>query len=74
MTQATDRGTALPCMLSVVQAAEMLGIGRTLAYELVRTDRWPSPVVRAGRLILIPSTPLVALLATGSITGDPHAA
>ena len=30
----------LPAVLDVPQAARMLGIGRTLAYELVRTDEW----------------------------------
>ena len=55
----------VPCMLDVPQAARMLGIGRTLAYELVRTGEWPTPVVRVGRLIKIPSGPLVELLATG---------
>ena len=65
---------ATPRMLSVVEAAEVLGIGRTFAYALVRSGRWPSPVVRAGRLILIPSAPLLALVTTGSVDGDPHAA
>jgi hypothetical protein len=49
----------------------MLGIGRTLAYELVRTGEWPTPVVRVGRLIKIPSGPLIELLATGrALKGD----
>jgi predicted DNA-binding transcriptional regulator AlpA len=55
----------VPRMLDVPQAARMLGIGRTLAYELVRTGEWPTPVVRVGRLIKIPSGPLIELLATG---------
>ena len=55
----------VPSMLDVRQAARMLGIGRTLAYELVRTGEWPTPVVRVGRLIKIPSGPLLELLATG---------
>ncbi len=67
-------GSSLPPMLTVVQAAEILGIGRTLAYELVRTDKWPTPVLRAGRLIRIPSGPLIALVSTGSANGGPHAA
>ena len=64
----------VPRMLSVVQAAEVLGVGRTLAYELIRTGKWPSPVVRAGRLVRIPSAPLLALVSTGSTSGGPHAA
>jgi excisionase family DNA binding protein len=66
--------SSLPPMLTVVQAAEIMGIGRTLAYELVRANSWPTPVVRAGRLIRIPSGPLMALVSTGSVSGDPHAA
>jgi predicted DNA-binding transcriptional regulator AlpA len=44
------------------QAAHLLSIGRTLAYELVRTDQWPTPVLRIGRLIKIPSRPLIELV------------
>ena len=60
----------VPSMLDVRQAARMLGIGRTLAYELVRTGEWPTPVVRVGRLIKIPSGPLLELLATGRAVGS----
>jgi hypothetical protein len=56
---------ALPAVLDVPQAARLLGIGRTLAYELVRTDQWPTPVIRMGRLIKIPTGPLVELMSTG---------
>jgi excisionase family DNA binding protein len=61
--------TALPPTLTVPQAAQVLGIGRTLAYELVRTGAWPTPIVRAGRLIKIPTAPLLELLATGRLPG-----
>lgn len=54
-----------PRMLEVPEAATLLGIGRTLAYELVRADQWPTPVVRIGRLVRIPSGPILELLATG---------
>ena len=67
-------GSSLPPMLTVVQAAAIMGIGRTLAYELIRTDNWPTPVIRAGRLIRIPSGPLMTLISTGSANGDPNAA
>jgi hypothetical protein len=43
----------------------VLGVGRTLAYELVGTDAWPTPIVRAGKLIKIPTAPPLVLLATG---------
>ena len=56
---------SLPAVVDVVTAAEVLGIGRTVAYELVRTDQWPTPVIRMGRLIKIPSGPLIELMSTG---------
>jgi hypothetical protein len=59
---------ALPAVLDVPQAARLLGTGRTLAYELVRTDQWPTPVIRVGRLIKIPSGPLIELMSTGNTT------
>jgi predicted DNA-binding transcriptional regulator AlpA len=61
----TARRASLPAVLDVPQAARLLGIGRTLAYELVRTDQWPTPVIRVGRLIKIPSAPLIELMSTG---------
>jgi len=52
----------LPAVLDVPAAADLLGVGRTLAYELVRTGRWPTPVIRVGRLIKVPTKPLLDLL------------
>jgi predicted DNA-binding transcriptional regulator AlpA len=40
----------------------MLGIGRSAAYELVRAGEWPTPVLRLGRLIRVPTAPLLELL------------
>lgn len=57
---------ALPAVLDVPQAARLLGIGRTLAYELIRTNQWPTPVIRMGRLIKIPSGPIMELMTTGA--------
>lgn len=57
--------TNLPALLTVPEAAKVLGIGRTLAYELVRTDAWPTPIIRAGKLIKIPSRPLLDLIDRG---------
>jgi len=42
--------------MTVEQAAEALGISRSLAYEAVRTEELPS--VRVGRRILIPRAAL----------------
>lgn len=61
----------LPAALDVPTAARVLGIGRTMAYELVRTGQWPTPVVRIGRLVKIPTEPLVALLGAARLGHDP---
>lgn len=52
----------LPPLVDVPTAAHVLGIGRSLAYELVRTGAWPTPVVRMGKLIRIPTAGLRRLL------------
>ncbi|HEY5049739.1 MAG TPA: hypothetical protein VII50_02475 [Acidothermaceae bacterium] len=38
-------------------------MGRTAAYRLVHDGQWPTPVLRLGRLIKIPTQPLLELLA-----------
>jgi excisionase family DNA binding protein len=72
----TARTTAkeqTPKFLTVVEAAHILGVGRTMAYALIHADEWPTPVVRFGRLIKIPAVPLYQFVATGS-TPRPDAA
>ncbi|MBA2769171.1 MAG: helix-turn-helix domain-containing protein [Sporichthyaceae bacterium] len=49
-----------------MDAAGLLGLGRTTAYKLVRTGEWPTPVIRLGRLIKIPTAPLCELLTAPS--------
>lgn len=58
----------LPVVLDLLTAAEILGIGRTTAYEMVRTGRWPTPVLRLGSRIRVPTAALRELLSlsTGS--------
>jgi hypothetical protein len=53
-TPAADEIRRLPPVLTVVQAAGLLGIGRSNAYHAVKTDSWPTRVVRVGRCIRIP--------------------
>lgn len=62
-----DPMASVPGLLSVDEAARLMGIGRTLAYELIRTNEWPTPIVRLGRRIKIPPGPLLAILA-GDLT------
>jgi predicted site-specific integrase-resolvase len=45
-------------VVDLVAAARMLGIGRTLAYRHVQEGRWPTPIIRSGRLIKVPLEPL----------------
>ena len=52
----------LPVVVDLPTAARLLGVGRSSAYELVRTGQWPTPVIRVGRLIRIPTAPLLAVL------------
>ncbi len=59
----------LPAMVDVPTAARVLGIGRSLAYDLVRTGAWPTPVVRVGKLIRIPTASLQRLLDGQAATG-----
>ena len=57
-------GTAV---VDLPDAARILGIGRTLAYRLVREGAWPTPVVRIGRLIKVPLKPLYEFIDGGQV-------
>lgn len=46
--------------LTVEEAAAILGIGRTLAFELARTGQLPT--IRLGRRILVPRVALERML------------
>jgi hypothetical protein len=52
----------LPVVVNVPTAAAVLGIGRSAAYELIRCDRWPTPTLRPGKSIRIPTGPLLELV------------
>lgn len=52
----------LPPVVDVLTAAAILGIGRTAAYALIRIGQWPTPILRLGKLIRVPSTPLLDLV------------
>jgi hypothetical protein len=57
-----ERIRALGATTTLPTAAAILGIGRTLAYELVAAGQFPTPVVRAGTRVIVPVAPLLRLL------------
>ncbi|HZN70118.1 MAG TPA: hypothetical protein VFC00_00310 [Micromonosporaceae bacterium] len=74
-----ERIRALGATTTLPTAAAILGIGRTLAYELVATGQFPTPVIRAGTRVIVPVAPLLKLLhadddltgAAGEVDGEP---
>jgi hypothetical protein len=74
MTMTATEVRSLPAIVDVVTAAEVLGIGRTVAYELVRADRFPTPVIRVGHQIKIPTAYLLDLLGLSTESVASHAA
>ena len=61
----------LPTVIDVTTAADLLGIGRSAAYELVRRGDWPTPTLRLGRLIKVPVAPLLDLLGVTNADREP---
>ncbi len=61
--------------LSAEEAFRLLGCGRTSGYEMIRRDEFPVPVLHLGRVIRIPTAPLLELLGlrpgTGCSDSDP---
>lgn len=66
---APDRLADLPPVIDLIEAAALLGVGRTTAYKLVRRGEWPTPVLRIGRLIKVPTAPLRELLNRSTPSG-----
>ena len=62
--------SALPVVVDVPTAADALGLGKTAAYELIRCGHWPTPVLRLGKLIRIPTAPLLALVGVQPERGE----
>ncbi len=55
--------------LSVPEAGKALGIGRSAAYEAVRTGQLPT--IRIGKRILVPVVALEQMLRECADRGDP---
>ena len=58
-----DRGTGPWCYHRCETAAAILGIGRTKAYELAKTNEFPVRLLRIGRRYLVPVPAILKLLA-----------
>jgi hypothetical protein len=52
----------LPVTVDLLTAGRALGIGRTTAYGLARTDRFPCPVLRVGGSYRVPTVGILRLL------------
>jgi hypothetical protein len=57
-----DELNALPAVIDVTTAGKVIGIGRSSAYNLVRRNEFPTPVLHVGKLIKIPTAPLLSLI------------
>ena len=64
MKALTNRSDGHRLTVSIVEAAQMLGIGRTLAYEAAR--RGDLRTIRVGRRVLVPVLAIEELRAQAS--------
>ena len=60
-----DAVRALGLTTDLETAAAILGIGRTLAYELAKNDQFPVRLLRLGRRVLVPIPDLLTYLGAG---------
>lgn len=63
MTASTPRIDTTKPSLSFREAYELLGMGRTLAYELHRAGQFPVSTYRNGRHIRVATQPLLEYMA-----------
>lgn len=61
-TWTADEVAALPVVVDVVTAGEVLGLGRSVSYELARRGEFPVPVLRVGSRYRVVTSQLRALL------------
>lgn len=60
-----DELLALPPTTDAETAGRAIGIGRALAYDLVRRGEFPVRTLRLGRRVRVPTADLLALLGEG---------
>ena len=71
MTLTAIEVRSLPAVVDLPTAGAVLGIGRTVAYQLARSGSFPTPVIRVGSQLKVPTAYLLALL--GLSTDPPPA-
>ena len=61
---------ALPAVVDLQTAGQVLGMGRTLSHELARRGQFPVPVLRLGHRYRVPTSALIALLGLSTDSGE----
>jgi Helix-turn-helix domain len=61
----------LPVTIDLMTAAQILGIGRTKAYQLARRDEFPCLIIRVGDLYRVSTADLLRLLGTSTEPARP---
>jgi predicted DNA-binding transcriptional regulator AlpA len=64
-----ERVRGLGMTTDLETAAEILGIGRTLAYDLIKNDQFPVRLLRLGRRVLVPVPELLQFLGQNASDG-----
>ena len=62
ITWSEEAVRALGVRTNVETAGSVFGLSRTQAYQAVRAGRFPVPVLRIGRRIVVPTAPIRRLL------------
>ena len=65
-TWTSDEVRALGMTTDLETAAEIIGIGRTLAYELAKNQGFPVRLLRLGRRVVVPVPDLLRYLGSPS--------
>ena len=66
----------LPPTVSVKTAANLLGVSRTAAYRAAKArlngdeSQWPTPVIKVGRSVRIPTMALIDALGINAVEAD----
>ena len=66
-----DSLRTLPPVLTLEEAARLLGIGRSSAYNLAKHGAFPAPVLRIGKLYRIPTAGLLHVLGASGLSPEP---